>query len=69
MKNLIEKLRALRLYFVRKRPTHNINDDSLHLLNVCDNYMIRYRAKLPIGAVEKINELSYYLEELSKDVS
>jgi len=67
MENLIEKLKALRLYFVRKRP--NLKDDSAYLLDLCDNYMIRYRAKLPIGAVEKINELSYFLEELSKDVS
>lgn len=67
MKNLIEKLKVLRLYFVRKRP--NLKDDSAYLLDMCDNYMIRYRAKLPLGAVEKINELSYYLEELSKDVS
>jgi lysyl-tRNA synthetase class I len=65
---LIEKLKALRLYFVRKRPIHNIKVDSIQLLDLCDNYMIRYRAKLPIGAVEKINELSYHLEELSKDV-
>ena len=67
MKTLIEKLKALRLYFVRKRP--NLKDDSAYLLDVCDNYMIRYRAKLPIGAVEHINQLSTYLEELSKDVS
>jgi hypothetical protein len=67
MKTLIKKLKALRLYFVRKRP--NLKDDSAYLLDVCDNYMIRYRATLPIGAVEKINELSGYLEELSKDVS
>lgn len=67
MKILIEKLRALRLYFGRKHP--NIKDDSAYLLNVCDNYMILYRAILPIGAVEKINELSSYLEDLSKDVS
>ena len=67
IKNLIEKLKALRLYFVRKRP--NLKDDSAYLLDVCDNYMIKYRATLPIGAVEKINGLSGYLEELSKDVS
>ena len=67
MKTLIEKIKALRLYFVRKRP--NIKDDSAYLLDVCDTYMIRYRAKLPIGAVEHINQLSGYLEELSKDVS
>jgi hypothetical protein len=67
MKTLIEKLKALRLYFVRKRP--NLKDDSAYLLEVCDTYMIRYRAKLPIGVVEHINQLSAYLEELSKDVS
>jgi hypothetical protein len=67
MKTLIEKLKALRLYFVRKRP--NLKDDSAYLLDVCDTYIIRHRAKLPIEAVEKINELSGYLDELSKDVS
>ncbi len=67
MKTLIEKLKALRLYFVRKSPT--LKDDSTYLLDACDNYMIKYRATLPIGAVEKINELSHYLEDLSKDVS
>ena len=67
MKTLIEKLKALHLYFVRKRP--NIKDDSAYLLDVCDVYMMRYRATLPIGAVEHINQLSNYLEELSKDVS
>ena len=67
MKTLIKKLIALRLYFVRKRP--NLKDDSAYLLDVCDSYMIRYRAKLPISAVEHINQLSTYLEELSKDVS
>ena len=67
MKTLIEKLKALRLYFVRKRP--NLKDDSAYLLDVCDTYMIRYRATLSIGAVEHINQLSNYLEELSKDVS
>jgi hypothetical protein len=65
-KRLIEKLKALRLYFIRKTPIHNIKVDSIQLLDLCDNYMIRYRAKLPIGAVEKINELSYHLEKLSK---
>tara|TARA_R110000772_G_scaffold267584_1_gene391936 strand:+ start:407 stop:628 length:222 start_codon:yes stop_codon:yes gene_type:complete len=59
----------LNLFSVRKRPIHNIKIDSIQLLDVCDNYIIRYRATLPIGAVEKINELSYYLEELSKNVS
>jgi hypothetical protein len=67
IKTLIEKLKALRLYFVRKRP--NLKDDSAYLLDLCDNYMIRYREKLPIGAVEHINQLSTYLEEVSKDVS
>lgn len=67
MKTLIKKIKALRLYFVRKRP--NLKDDSAYLLNICDNYIIRYRATLPIGAVEHINQLSSYLEELSKDVS
>jgi hypothetical protein len=65
-KRLIEKLKALRLYFIRKRPIHNIKVDSIQILYLCDNYMIRYRGKLPIGVVEKINELSYHLEELSK---
>ena len=67
MKTLIEKLKALRLYFVRKRP--NLKDDSAYLLDVCDTYIVRHRAKLPIEVVEKINELSGYLDELSKDVS
>jgi hypothetical protein len=67
MKTLIEKLKALRLYFVRKRP--NLKDDSTYLLDVCDTYIVRHRAKLPIEVVEKINELSGYLDELSKDVS
>ena len=67
VKRLIEKLKTLRLYFVRKRP--NLKEDSAYLLDMCDTYMIRYRAKLPIGAVEHINQLSTYLEELSKDVS
>jgi hypothetical protein len=67
MKTLIEKLKALRLYFARKRP--NLKDDSTYLLDVCDTYIVRHRAKLPIEVVEKINELSGYLDELSKDVS
>lgn len=67
MITLFEKLKALRLYFVRKRP--NIKDDSAYLLDVCDDYIIRYRAKLPVEAVEHINKLSGYLEELSKNVS
>ena len=67
MKNLIKWMKALRLYFVRKRP--NIKDDSAYLLDVCDNYIIRYRATLPISVVEHINQLSTYLEELPKDVS
>jgi hypothetical protein len=67
MKNFIKWIKALRLYFVRKRP--NLKDDSAYLLDVCDTYIIRHRTKLPIDAVEKINELSGYLEEFSKDVS
>ncbi len=67
MKNFIKCIKTLRLYFVRKRP--NLKDDSAYLLDVCDTYIIRHRAKLPIDAVTKINELSGYLEELSKDVS